>query len=445
MFSTQKKMYQRLILFLLVLPAFSMAQQSKLLQLNEAVTLARLHSSQLRADSIQQLIGQSQVSQSAASKLPQLMLSATFQRLSNNIEPFTISLPTGSFQINPQILNQSYNAVQLTQLLYNGGRARNNTKALQKEAGAARSDYQKSMLQLDQQVIDLWFNLYNARASEKIVLANIESLRKKRADVESFRLQGIVLENDVLKIDLSVTNLRSSLADLASLSGSLNYNICLLTGIDPDLLIEIPDNYIMPATVINPLQNYMDAALSGRPEFKSFKLRSDAANYRVKAAKADYFPMLNLIGSYNYDKPNQRMIPNLNQFNYSALAGLSLSWKISSLYTNHSRVTESRLMAIQLDNNIQSAKENIQREVNTNYLEYKKTLAKITLVQTELEQATENYRVEQNKLNAQTTTPTDFLIANTALLQAQLNVATAKANAGLAYQKLLHSTGETAN
>ena len=445
MFSTQKKMYQRLILFLLVLPALSMAQQRQLLPLKEAVERARLHSSQLRADSLQQLITTSQAAQSSAGKLPQLMISSTFQRLSNNIEPFTISLPTGSFQINPQILNQSYNSVQLTQLLYNGGRARNTTKAMQKEAGAAMADYQRSMLGLDQQVIDLWFNLYNARASEKIVQANIASLQKRREDVEAFRIQGIVLENDVLKIDLSITTLRSSLADLSSLSGSLNYGICILTGIEPDKVIEIPDVYILPAAAIAPLPAYMDAALSGRPEFKSFKLRSDAARYRIKAAKADYLPMLNLIGSYNYDKPNQRIIPNLNQFNYSALAGLSLSWKISSFYTNRSRVTETRLAAVQLDNTMQSAKENIQREVNTYYLEYKKTLDKIILVQTELEQATENYRVEQNKLNAQTTTPTDFLIANTSLLQAQLNVATAKANAGLAYRKLLKSTGELTN
>jgi len=445
MFSTEKKMYLRIIPFLLLLPAFSMAQEARVLSLKDALTLLRSHSSQLKADSIQYLISSSHVAQSSASKLPQLVINSTFQRLSNNIVPFTISLPDASFQINPQILNQSYNAIQLTQLLYNGGRARNSTKALQKEAAAGRSDYQKSMLVLDQQMIDLWFNLYNTRASEKIIMANIEMLRKKRDDVETFRLQGIVLENDVLKIDLSVTNLRSSLADISALSGSLNYNICILTGIDPNTVVEIPDNYIQPATSITSLQTYMDAAMSARPEFKSFKLRSDAAGYRIKAAKADYFPMLNLIGSYNYDKPNQRMIPNVNQFNYSALAGLSLSWKISSFYTNQSRVSESRLASTQLDEQLQSAREQIQREVNTSYLDYKKTIEKLALVQTELEQAAENYRVEQNRLNAQTTTPTDFLTANTALLQAQLNVATSKANAGLAYQKLLKSTGEIAN
>jgi outer membrane protein TolC len=429
----------------MVLPGISYAQQLRRLPLQEAMILAHKHSNQLSADSLQYRIAQTHVSQASANALPQVNLNSTFQRLSNNITPYSISLPNGSFQLNPQILNQSYNAVQLTQLLYSGGKLTYDKQAFKKEAEAAKSDYEKNVLELDQQVTDLWFNLYNAKASQKIILANIEALSKKRDDLETFRVQGIVLANDVLKIELSITNLRSNLADISSLAGSLNYNLCLTTGIDPATAIEIPDDYLHTLTAIEPLQTYIGSALAKRSELKSFKYRSEAAAYRIKAVRADYFPTINLIGNYNYDKPNQRVIPSVNKFNYSAYVGASLAWRLSSFYTNHTRVSENKLVFAQLNNNIQQTTENIQVEVNINYLEYKKTLDKITLAQTELEQATENFRVEQNKLNAQTTTPTDFLDANTKMLQSQLNLATAKANVELAYRKLIKSTGETAN
>ena len=440
-----KNLIFRFIPLLMVLPVVSYAQLLRRLPLQEAIILARKHSNQLSADSLQVRIAQSRVSQASANALPEVNLNSTYQRLSNNITPFTISLPSGSFQINPQILNQSYNSVQLRQLLYSGGKLTYSKSALKKEAEAAKTDYERNVLELDHQVTDLWFNLYNAKASQKIILANIETLSKKRDDLETFRVQGIVLANDVLKIDLSITNLRSSLADISSLAESLNYNICLSTGIDPATTIEIPDDYLHTLTAIEPLQTYTGAALGKRPELKSFKYRSEAAAYRIKAARADYFPTVSLIGNYNYDKPNQRMIPNVNQFNYSAYAGASLSWRLSSFYTNHTKVSESKLSATQLNSNLQQAIENIQIEVNANYQEYKKTLDKMILVETELEQATENFRVEQNKLNAQTTTPTDFLDANTKMLQSQLDLATAKANVELAYRKLIKSTGETAN
>jgi len=242
---------------------------------------------------------------------------------------------------------------------------------------------------------------------------------------------------------LSVTILGSTLADINSLVESLNYNLCVITGLDPATAIEIPDTFLHPVTEVDVLASYMEKALSQRPEIKAFELRNEAAQLRIKVTKSDFFPTLNLIGSYNYDRPNQRIIPNVNSFNYSAYAGLNLNWRISNLYTNQSRLRESKLSASQLESSFQQVKEGMQMEVNTNYQEYKKTLAKNLLVRTELDQAQENFRVEQNKLNAQTTTPADFLDSNLRLLQAQMNLATATANAELAYRKLIKSTGVT--
>jgi outer membrane protein len=439
------KFKKRLLPLLLLLPSVIYAQPTQPMTLHEALTLARKHSNQLQADSMQYHIAQSRVAQNKTNALPQLVANASYRRMSNNITPFVINLsPDVSFTLNPQILNQSYNSVELTQLLYSGGKVTYTSRALKSEFEASRSDYEKNILALDQQVTDLWFNLYNARASERIIQANIEVLNKKRADLETFRVEGIALANDVLKIDLSITSLRSSLADMASLAGSLNYNLCLTTGTDPATTIEIPDAYLQAVVAIAPLQVYIDDAIAKRPELKSFKFRSEAASYRIKSARSDYFPTINLIGSYNYDKPNQRVIPSENKFTYSAYAGANLTWRISAFYTNHTRVRETKLSALQLDRNILQTQDNIRMEVNTSYLEFKKTLDKMTLVQIELEQASENFRVEQNKLDAQTTTPTDFLDANVKFLQAQLNLATAKANAELAYRKLITSTGETA-
>lgn len=443
MFSTFTRLGVIPALLLTVLPIVCQAQQLRPLPLDEAVTLARGHSHQLKTDSLQLAIAQNQVTQVKSAILPQFVLNSTYQRLSNNITPFVITLPEGSFAINPQVLNQSYNSVQLSQLIFAGGKARNGIKAVQKEAQAQQAEFRKSVLEQEFATTDLWFNLYNARASRKLILANIETLKGKRNDLDEFRKQGLVLENDVLKIDLAITILGSTLADINSLVESLNYNLCTVTGLDPATSIDIPDSYLHPVKEMQPLGTYLNAALTGRPEIKMFELRNEAAQYGIRVTKADFFPTLSLIGNYNYDRPNQRIIPNVNRFNYSAYAGLNLNWRISNLYTNQSRLRESKLRADQLESSFQQVKEGMQMEVNANYQEFKKTLEKGRLVQTELDQAQENFRVEQNKLNAQTTTPADFLDSNLRLLQAQMNLVTATANTELAYCKLIKSTGLT--
>jgi outer membrane protein len=81
-------------------------------------------------------------------------------------------------------------------------------------------------------------------------------------------------------------------------------------------------------------------------------------------------------------------------------------------------------------------------EVNADYNNYLQAKQKIVNAQKAIEQATENLRVERNKLASSSSTATEFLTANNQLIQAQINKTTAMANAELAYRKLLKSTNQ---
>ena len=59
-----------------------------------------------------------------------------------------------------------------------------------------------------------------------------------------------------------------------------------------------------------------------------------------------------------------------------------------------------------------------------------------------MKQATENYRVTNNKYTQQTATITDLLDADMLLLQTKINIITAKADAENNYYKLLKGSGE---
>ena len=65
-----------------------------------------------------------------------------------------------------------------------------------------------------------------------------------------------------------------------------------------------------------------------------------------------------------------------------------------------------------------------------------------TLVyQRALEQSTENLRITKNKYNNSLATITDLLEADAALLAAKINIINSRADASLAYYKLLESAG----
>ena len=430
---------------ILLVPMYTQAQQVRQLTLKEAVALAKENSNQLRTDSLQIAISKQQTKQQASAMLPQLQLNASYRRLSNNITPFTITLPDASFQINPQILDQSYNSIQLTQNLYQGGRLKNMHKSLQKVQESSELDFQQSQLNIEDQVVGLWYHLHNAHLSKEILNENIETLKKKEEEMDLKKNQGIVLANDVLKISLSITNLQSSLKDVEELEASLNYTLCIATGLEVNTSIETPETEVVVPQDQTSVEDFITDAITHRPDIQSLTLQKEASLYRVKASKAGYLPVLQLMGSFSYDRPNQRIIPNVAEFNYSAYAGVGLSWNLSSFYTNQHNVKESQLAHAQITESIQLVKDHIEIEVQNKYLAYKKMQEKIALAEKALEQAEENFRVEQTKLDTQIATTTDFLEANTYLLQAELNLTTAKANAALAYQQLQIAASHTLN
>jgi len=433
------------ILFLgifLLLRQGANAQNQNVLSLEQAVNLGLAHSKQLLLDSINVQIADSKIAQNKNTALPQLSANLSYIRISDNITPFQVALPTGNIVLNPQILNQSYNSLQARQLIWAGGKVKYANQLLNFDKQAIAFDSEKNKVEVAYTISSLWYGLYTIKQSKKIVNANIELLRNQRKDANNFVNQGIILENEVLKIDLAITGLETNLSELENTMAQLHFNLAVLTGLDINQGLDISETLQASAQAENNMNPYLEKALANRAELKGLSLRKEQAGTSLKLAKGDFLPTLSAGANYNYDQPNQRLFPNQPVFTGTWDLGVFLNWNISSLYTNKDKIKESKLSLDRVNTVIEQAKEGIQIEVNTDYNNYLQAKNKIKLVQKSIAQATENFRVEENKFKANTTTSTDYLMANTQLLQAKLNLVSAQANAELAFKKLLKSINQ---
>ena len=416
------------------------AQTSKILSLEDAITLGIAHSKQLQTDNIQMKIADSKVIQGQNLALPQVSLNLSYIRISDNITPFRVNFPTGDVVLNPQILNQSYNSLQVKQVIYAGGKFKDGIQLLAFERKALLFDMEKNKTDISYNITTLWYNLFTVKESKKLIETNIELLNNQKKDAENFVKQGIVLASDVLKIDLAVTNLQSGLIDIANSENLLKFNLCLLTGIDPKTDIDITETLPIATQTDALMDDYLTLALNNRPELKSLNIRKEQANLGLKLTQSNFLPILSAGGKVNYDMPNQRVFPNQASITGTWDVGLFLNWNLSELFTNKEKVKENILSISKLNTAYEQVKEGIQLEVNADYNNYLQAKQKIVNAQKAVEQATENFRVEKNKFAANTTTSTEFLNANTLLIQSKINLITATANAELAYKKLEKST-----
>ena len=416
------------------------AQISKILTLDEAIVLGITHSKSVQLDSINLQLVDSKISQNTQSKLPQIGLNLSYIRISNNITPFTVAFPQGDVILNPQILDQSYNSLQVRQLLWAGGKIKYANELLNLDKKAIYFDIQKNKNDVAFNITTLWFNLFTIKQSKKLLSANIELLNNQKNDAENFVKQGIILGNDLLKIELAITNLSTNLADITTTENLLKYNLSILTGIDTKSPIDIPETLPITEQGDEGLSNYLEKAFQNRAELKGLSLRKEQANIASKILQGNFLPIIGASGTVNYDMPNQRVFPNVASLTGTWNVGISLNWNLTDLYTNREKIKESNLSYLKMKKVIEQAKEGIELEVNSDYDNYLQAKQKIALAQKSVEQAAENFRVEQNKFQANTTTSTEFLNANTLLLQSNINLTTAIANAGLAFRKLLRST-----
>jgi outer membrane protein len=418
------------------------AQQARQLGLDEAIGLALNHDLQAKVDSSQINILTSRLNQSKQSTLPEVGLNLSYIRISDNITPFSVSFPTGNVTLNPQILNQSFNALQLKQLIWSGGKVKYGIELSKKEIDLVKLDVQKNKVNTSYNISALWYNIYVLSKSKEIIEANIATLAQSRKEIKNLATQGVVLENEVLKVDLGISSLESGLVEVTNSLNALNFNLCILTGLPTTTEIKIPAIEFTSDNTSAVLDSYIASALSNRVELKSINAYKEIGALGLKMANANYLPTISGIGSGNYNLPEQRLFPNKNQFTPTWFVGVNVNWAISALYKNKEKVQESKQSITKTNALYNQVQEGIILEVNAAYTEYLQAKQKISLLEKTVVQATENEKIEKNKLNASTINVSEYLDANNKLVQAKLNLSAAEANTLLAQKKLNKTIGK---
>ncbi|MCU0337724.1 MAG: TolC family protein [Sediminibacterium sp.] len=415
------------------------AQNPTILTLEDALYFASKQSKQILLDSIQYKTAISKQQQGKHLRIPAIYSNLSYIRISDNITPFQVSFPSGDVVLNPQILNQSYNVAGASQLLWSAGKVKASIEMLGLETMASTLNMEKTQMDVSLSITTLWYNLYTLQQTRKIVDTNIQLLKEQKKDTENAVKEGILLQNEVLKIELAIAGMESNLAEVSSNLKILGYNISILTGLNPEQEVKTPD--ILPTLKYDKteLNEAIPIALKNRAELKEFDIRIQQAVLATKIARSGYFPTISAGGAYNYDRPNQRLFPNQATFTGTWNIGIFLNWNITGLYTTKEKIQESKLNNARISIAKEAAADGIRMEINSHLNVYTQTLERIKIAEKALVQATENFRVEQNKFQVNTINATDFLNANTLLLQCKINLTAALAAADLAYQKLFLS------
>lgn len=429
-------------LLLTLIAGSTYAQTAQKLTLDGAVQLAITNSKQLQLSTAKTNAAHSKVTQGQNAFIPQVTVTSGYTRLSNNIEPFVISIPGfGTQALNPQILNQYTNRASISSTLFNGLRNQNNLKSTQYLEKAAQLDAEKDVAEVRFNVISAILNLYKGQQTLRLVVENLKLAQSRITDITNMYNAGTALENDVLRTGLVQTNLDISKLDVESALATANYNIAIMLGLAENALLEFDETTLFPVAEQKASADWIKEALENRSEKKASESRALVSKMNIKNAQSNYMPSLVAGFNYYYNRPNARIFPQADAFKYTWDIGLTLNWNLTQLYTTGAQVREAKFNLEQSTVTTSIIEDNIKMEVNANYNAYSVAKAKIDAAQKSLEQARENQRVTKNKVDAGFNLQTDLLDADAFVMQGEINLLNAKVDAQVAYFRLLKSVG----
>lgn len=414
---------------------YTNAQEKKQLSLDEAVQLGIQNSKSLKIDAAKIEEATADLLEAKNRQLPELKVSGSYMYLP--IKPnIDLKLPGVSAAGGPEVHQVAYGSANLSVPIYNGGRIKYGIESAKYLVEASKLSTENDKVAIAYNVAQAYNNLFKANQSIKVLEENLTASQKRDETFLKLENNGVIARNDRLKANLQTSNIELQLLEAKNNYNIANINMDLLLGLPETTEIEVDQNYVDESDDVKPVSFYLNEARENRKDLQALDQQRKAAELGTKSAKAENLPSIAFTGGYvAADIPKFLTIYN------AVNVGVGISYNLSNLWKENSSLKQSKAREMQLSATNELLNDNIKLDVNREYQNSDYSKKRITVFEKAAVQANENYRITKNKYDNGLATMTELLDADAAQIAANVGVINAKADAALAYRKLLQTTG----
>lgn len=424
-----------IVLSLFVGMMYTNAQEKKQLSLDEAVQLGIQNSKSLKIDAAKIEEATADLLEAKNRQLPELKVSGSYMYLP--IKPnIDLKLPGISAAGGPEVHQVAYGSANLSIPIYSGGRIKYGIQSAKYLVEASKLSTENDKIAIAYNVAQAYNNLFKANQSIKVLEENLTASQKRDETFLKLENNGVIARNDRLKANLQTSNIELQLLEAKNNYNIANINMDLLLGLPETTEIEVDQNYVDESDDVKPVSFYLNEARENRKDLQALDQQRKAAELGTKSAKAENLPSIAFTGGYvAADIPKFLTIYN------AVNVGVGISYNLSNLWKENSALKQSKAREMQLSATNELLNDNIKLDVNREYQNSDYSKKRITVFEKAAVQANENYRITKNKYDNGLATMTELLDADAAQIAANVGVINAKADAALAYRKLLQTTG----
>lgn len=233
-------------------------------------------------------------------------------------------------------------AVDVQQLLYDGGQTRAQRELAVRQGQTETASTEVDAYAVRQRVDDLYFSLLLVHERLRLNAELQGVLGSNRAKLDALLRGGVAMQSDVDAVDAELLRARQQAVELQSARSVTQAVLALFIGRDTTALavLEKPADRL-PAEVpfLRP---------DMRPEMRLFDAQTSEAAARRRTLDAGRRPSVSLFAQGWYGYPGLNMFDDMfsRSWGLNGMVGVRLSWNLSRFYT---RRTDRRLIDTQIE------------------------------------------------------------------------------------------------
>jgi outer membrane protein TolC len=273
------------------------------------------------------------------------------------------------------------------------------------------------------QVTEAYYRVLQAMRLAEVAEKSVENIDAQVKRAQSFFRAGTVGRNDVLRAQLGLAGAQQRLIQASGGVVLARGRLATLMGLPPDAAIE-PADSITEVTVepLMPAAQAEDRAVADRLEMKEIAAQTEQARRGESLAKSKMLPQVNAVLNYTHSSPATMFAPKQDIW----FIGGTASWDIWEGGGTYYGIDEAKARVAQALAARRKAEDGIRLETRTAHVNVTTAAQALDVARHAVEQAEENFRIEQKRYESTDNTSFDVLDAENQLTTArgQLQAAT---------------------
>jgi outer membrane protein TolC len=407
------------------------------LTLEEGIAIALRQSVVIQSAKEGVLASEARRKEAATGFLPKLSTSYSYSRL--NEDPFIRLDPPIGTKVTGTQDNYLW-SLDVKQPVFAGGRIKANYDINRLGADASRQEELGTIQDIVLEVKRGYFTILKGKRLVGVAKQSVEQFMAQRDLAKNFYEVGLVPRNEYLQAEVRLADGNQALirAENSLEMARSRFNTVLRRPIEAAVDVVDVLDYKPYETAF---EECLKTAFEKRPEIQVYSLRAEQAGKKIKVVESEFYPSVNLVGSYQRygDSADLNGSSYRDPENWSVAA--MASWDLwewgRTKYSRDASVSQEK----QAQNALTHVKDQVSLEVKSAWLSVKEAEKLIAVTQKSIEQAEENYRINQERYREQVSRMTDVLDALTLLTFARASYSNALSDYRIAQAALERATG----